>query len=46
MREADDALMRRGRILVDSGTTTLDRIGEMQIPLAAGVIANDGALGV
>lgn len=39
MREADDAVMRRGRIFVDARDSTMDHIGELKIPLAAGVIA-------
>ena len=45
MREADDALLRRARIFVDSRDTTLDHIGELKIPLAAGVITRDDVLG-
>ena len=45
MREADDALLRRARIFVDSRQTTLDHIGELKIPLAAGVISRDSVLG-
>ncbi|UWQ18181.1 ornithine cyclodeaminase family protein [Jannaschia sp. M317] len=41
MREADDAVLRRATIHVDSRDTTLDHIGELKIPLAAGVIARD-----
>jgi len=39
LREADDEALRRSRIFVDSRATTLDHIGELKIPLAAGVIA-------
>jgi len=45
MREADDTLMRRARIFVDSRQTTLDHIGELMIPLADGVISRDSVLG-
>ncbi|MCR9088933.1 MAG: ornithine cyclodeaminase [Rhodobacteraceae bacterium] len=38
MREADDALISGGSLYVDSRDTTLDHIGELVIPLAAGVI--------
>jgi ornithine cyclodeaminase len=38
MREADDAVMRRGRLFVDARHTTLGHIGEVQIPIDAGVI--------
>ncbi len=39
MREADDAALRKARIFVDARATVLDHIGELKIPLAAGVIA-------
>lgn len=39
MREADDAVLERGDIFVDSRETTLAHIGELKIPLAAGVIS-------
>lgn len=38
MREADDALISKGDIFVDSRDTTLHHIGELMIPIAAGVI--------
>ena len=38
MREADDAAIRRGRRFVDARETTLARIGELMISLAAGII--------
>lgn len=38
MREADDALLRKARIYVDSRETTIGHIGEIAIPLAEGVI--------
>ncbi|MDJ0820213.1 MAG: ornithine cyclodeaminase [Paracoccaceae bacterium] len=38
MREADDTALRRARIFVDSRDTTLHHIGELKIPLEAGVI--------
>ena len=38
MREADDALISEGSLYVDSRETTLHHIGELMIPLAAGVI--------
>ncbi|MEM8540398.1 MAG: ornithine cyclodeaminase [Pseudomonadota bacterium] len=38
MREADDALISAGSLYVDSRETTLHHIGELMIPLAAGVI--------
>ncbi|MGR3659762.1 MAG: ornithine cyclodeaminase family protein [Paracoccaceae bacterium] len=41
MREADDEVMRRGRIFVDSRETTLDHIGELKTPLEQGVIGRE-----
>ncbi|CTQ49319.1 ornithine cyclodeaminase family protein [Jannaschia donghaensis] len=38
MREADDDALRRASIFVDARATTLDHIGELKIPLTAGVI--------
>jgi hypothetical protein len=38
MREADDDALRRARIFVDSRATTIGHIGELTIPLQAGVI--------
>lgn len=38
MREADDAALRRGRLFVDCRETTIGHIGELTIPIAAGVI--------
>lgn len=45
MREADDALMTRARIFVDSRATTVAHIGELAIPIAAGVLTPDDVLG-
>lgn len=45
MREANDELMKRGRIFVDSRETTLDHIGELMIPLQSGVLARNDVLG-
>ena len=39
MREADDAALTRGRLFVDSRTTTVPHIGELMIPLASGAIS-------
>jgi ornithine cyclodeaminase len=39
MREADDAALRRARVFVDSRDTTLGHIGELKIPLEAGVLS-------
>lgn len=41
MREADDDVLRRASIFVDSRATTLDHIGELKTPLANGVITRD-----
>lgn len=38
MREADDVLLQKARIFVDSRDTTLHHIGELKIPLATGAI--------
>jgi ornithine cyclodeaminase len=38
MREADDKALRRARVFVDSRETTLGHIGELKIPLEAGVL--------
>ena len=38
MREADDRVMQRGSLFVDSRDTTLEHIGELAIPIASGVI--------
>ena len=39
MREADDAALQRARVFVDSRETTIDHIGELKIPIAAGRFA-------
>lgn len=39
MREADDTALTRSRLFVDSRDTTLGHIGELKIPIEAGVIA-------
>lgn len=41
MREADDAALTRARIFVDSYNTTIGHIGEIEIPLQAGVITRE-----
>ncbi|APE44901.1 ornithine cyclodeaminase [Sulfitobacter alexandrii] len=41
MREADDTAMQRARIFVDSFDTTIDHIGEIDIPLKSGAITRD-----
>ena len=45
MREADDTLLKRGRLFVDSRETTLHHIGELKIPLETGTIADSDILG-
>lgn len=45
MREADDDLMRKAEIFVDSRETTMEDIGELAIPLASGVINEEDVLG-
>lgn len=41
MREADDALIARGRVYVDFMATVMDRIGEVMEPIRTGAIARD-----
>src|SRR6056297_2412062 len=41
MREADDEVLRRGRLFVDARHTTVGHIGEIAIPMAEGVIGAD-----
>ena len=38
MREADDEVLRHGRLFVDSRETTIGHIGELLIPISEGVI--------
>jgi ornithine cyclodeaminase len=45
MREADDEVLRRGRLFVDARHTTIGHIGEVEIPLKAGVISEADILG-
>jgi ornithine cyclodeaminase len=45
MREADNALMGKARIFVDSRETTLPHIGELMIPISEGVITPDDICG-
>lgn len=45
MREADDAALKRGRLFVDSFATTIGHIGEVMIPMEAGVIAREDICG-
>lgn len=39
MREVDDAALNRARVFVDSRETTIGHIGELKIPIAAGVFS-------
>lgn len=41
MREADDTAILRARVFVDNAHTTMDHIGELKTPLAAGIIGRD-----
>ncbi|MDO5529884.1 MAG: ornithine cyclodeaminase, partial [Paracoccus sp. (in: a-proteobacteria)] len=45
MREADDALMAKGALFVDSRETTLGHIGELTAPIASGAITDASVLG-
>ena len=45
MRESDDTAIARSRVFVDSIETTVDHIGELMAPIAAGVIGPDHILG-
>ncbi len=45
MREADDEVLRRGRLFVDARHTTIGHIGEVQIPLSEGTITEADVLG-
>lgn len=45
MREADDAALTRGRLFVDSFATTVGHIGEVMIPMDAGVISREDIKG-
>lgn len=38
MREADDTVLKRGRLFVDSLDTTIGHIGELRIPIETGII--------
>lgn len=41
MREADDQVMQRGRVFVDSFDTTINHIGELIEPLKSGALKRD-----
>lgn len=45
MREADDTLLKKSEIFVDSRETTIGHIGEIEIPLNEGTITPDDILG-
>ncbi len=45
MREADDTVLKRARLFMDSRDTVLDHIGEFKDPLARGVITRDQVIG-
>lgn len=45
MREADDTALTRARVFLDSRATVLGHIGELMIPIKAGVIGPDDVLG-
>ena len=45
MREADDEAIRRSRVFVDFRGTTIGHIGELTIPIRAGVIIERDVLG-
>lgn len=45
MREVDDAALLRARIFVDNRETVIGHIGELKIPIAAGVIAEKDVIG-
>ena len=44
MREVDDTALLKSRVFVDSFATTLGHIGELKIPLEAGIIERDHVL--
>lgn len=45
MREADDTLISGGSLFVDCRETTIAHIGELRLPIAAGVISADDVRG-
>jgi len=45
MREADDDLMQKAELFVDSRETTIDHIGELRDPIARNVIRSEDVLG-
>lgn len=44
MREADDQVMQRAKLFVDSRETTIEHIGELKIPIASGAITAEDVL--
>ena len=44
MREADDTLISKGSLYVDSRATTIAHIGEFMIPIASGIISEKDVL--
>ncbi|MBM7070090.1 ornithine cyclodeaminase family protein [Actibacterium sp. 188UL27-1] len=44
MREADDDVLRRGRLFVDSRASTIEHIGELKTPIAKEVITPDDVI--
>lgn len=45
MREADDTLLQKAKLFVDSRDTTIHHIGELMIPLKSGAIREQDILG-
>ncbi len=45
MREANDDLIKMAKIFVDSRHTAIDDIGELAIPIQAGILSRDQVLG-
>ena len=45
MREADDTLLKKGRLFVDSRDTTIGHIGEIEIPMQTGTLSENDILG-
>lgn len=45
MREADDALLQKAQLFVDSRDTTIEHIGELMIPIRNGAIGESDVIG-
>ncbi|WP_206244055.1 ornithine cyclodeaminase family protein [Novosphingobium terrae] len=45
MREADDALIAKARVFVDYRETTIDCVGDLTQPIAAGILSREDILG-